>query len=544
MKNSRSINLNSGTARGASRSFGNVVDTFVQPAKQTSGWGSLSKALGVTAKALGRQEQLAKEEQQRTDERNGQIAGLAMSMKTDPALIKAGVMHPQASKSFMAGLRQSQSQAWTYQKLREWETDYESWEDKDSNDPAAFTSFMQNKLSEARKSIGDDQFAIAGALPILQQGVNNMSSKHTAYTSERIKSDELVAMQGVSLGAMEQQDWESDPTGSNLISFLSNQTDIRVAKGLDGSVINQTMVDDILAFADAHNDTRYLGALASAHDAGTYRLSAPQMKQVDDALLNIEAEEDAIISSNEAAMKKQVSAAKDSALQAYQTELMNDPMAMPSKDLPQDVYKSALGLRSALNTAIRVTDPEAEAASLKVLNAALYHPDFQKLSYAEKMSQILPLLNNPDVPASQTLIASTMKLIGQTNDPQSPLNNTTITKLRGNAVASMKALSGGISVLGNVNQMSVALQSNYDNMMLGYDLEGKSPIEVRAIHDEVLTRSMMDLLEVPETRADLMDKLEDNPALVRQFGLKDYLSQFYDENEGARMADEVAQITD
>lgn len=542
-RSTRNINLNAGTGRSASRSFGSVVDTFVAPARGKSGWHSLSKALGVAGDVVGRQEEIARQQKAAADERRGQIEGISLSMAHDPALIKAGEMFPQESTAFMAGLRQSQSQAWAYEQMRRWNSEWDASPNKDSNDPEAFKGFMQTKISEFRRSVGDDQYALAGALPVLQQGINNMSTQHTAYTSDRVKSDELTAMRDVTLGIMETHDWDQDPTGSALVQSLALQADMRVAKGLDGSSVNQKLVDDVLSFSDAMNDTRYLAALAKAHDDGTYRLSASQMKQVDDALLNIEAEEDAIERSTAAALKKQKDDMKASALQNYHTALLEDPLAMPDKGLPQDVYKSALALREAINKALRVSDPDAEAAALKTLNAALYHPDFRQLPYHEKMEMVLPLLNDPNVPASASLIQNTMRLIGAEHDPASPLSNATITKLRGNAVTAMKTMGGGVSVFGNDNQLAVALQSNYDNLMLGYDLEGKTPLEVRDIHDQVLYRSMMDLLENQDTRLDLLDSLENNPALVRQFGLTDYFAEFYEQDAVAKAADELAAAT-
>ena len=545
--NTRSINVNAGPGRSASRSFARVFDTYTAPAQSRSGLHSLGAALGLVGdsfqSAENRRRQEEKDELERGDKRRGMLAGLSLSLVEDPAKIKSGEMYPQESEAFMAGVNQSQAQAWAYETLRTWNTEYESWQDRDSNNPALFQTFMSDLLGKARSSIGDNEFAIAGALPVLQQGVNNLSTKHTAYTADRVKTDDIKSMQSVALGLMENHDWDADPTGGDLIAGIAFQTDLRVARGLDGTLINQTMVDDVLNYADAFNDTRFLAALARAHDAGTYRLSAAQMKQVDDMRLNIETEIDAVAADNAAAEVKAVKEAKNTALNDYHAALLEDRMLLPSKDLPEDVYRSALALRSAYNQALNTVDPDAEAVAFARLNSVIYEPEFQKLPYHEKVAQIAPMLADPAMSLSEGSIAGLFRVLGAKSDPKSSFNNPVIIKLRGNAVSAVKTLGGGIISMGNENQLGVAFQSAYDNEVLRYDLEGKSPAEIRSIHDGIVKQTMLDMLAHQETRLLLLASLEDNPELARQFGIADYTDQYYSDNPAQKASDELELIT-
>ena len=540
-RSTRTVDLNAGP-RGASRSFGNIVDTYVQPAATKSNLRGLADALGVAGGAVATEQARLKEEQKKQDERLGQMEGLALSMNTDPSKIKAGEMFPQASPAFMAGLRQSQSQAWAYQTLRDWAAEYETWDGKDSNNPGDYQAWMGQKLQEAREAIGDDQFAIAGALPILQQGINNMSGKHTAYTADRVKKDEMTAMGEITLGIMETHSFEDDPTGERLMMEIATQADIRVNKGLNGTEVNQKMVDDVLNYADAMNDTRFLAALAKAHDSGKYRLTPAQMKQVDDMRLNIQSEMDAVAADNAAAAKKQAAAQKDAALTSYHQGLLEDRFLMPDPSLPQDTYKAALSIRSAYNQALNTIDPDAEAVAFAKLNAVIYEPGFEKLPYNEKIKVIAPLLASPDMQLSESSIGSVFRVLGATNDPKSPLGNTTVSKLRGNATSAMKSLGGGIATLGDENQLAVAFQSSYDMAMINFDVEGKTPVEIRDIHNAVVKDVMLDLLSKQETRFTLIDNFADNPALAEQFGLGDYMKAYYDSNPGQQAIDELELI--
>lgn len=539
----RTIDVNQGPARGGARSFARVTDSFVAPAKSRSGLHSLGKALGIAGQAVSAVEAEKRAEAERADERRGMLEGLSLSMNEDPAKIKSGELYPQASPAFMAGLRQSQASAWGYEQIRKWEVEYQEWEGRNSNDPGAYTAWMNERLNAATAAIGTDEFAIAGALPILQQGLNNMSAKHTAYTAARVQGDEMTAMQGIALGIMETFDWQADPSGQGLIRQLAFQADLRVAKGMDGTAINQQMIDDVLNYADAMNDTRFLAALAQGHDDGTYRLSAAQMKQVDDKLLNIEGELDAVARDNAAAQAKRIEQENKASLNAYQDALMADPMAMPDEAMPAELYKSALGLRSAVLQARNAVDPDLEAAALAQLYGVMYGPEFKAMGYADQFAVVVEAIASPDTQFSEGTISNIMKHLRQTAEPSSALNNSTITKLRSNSVASMKILGGGIISMGNENQLAVAFSSAYDNALIGFDLSDKTPIEIQAIHNEITKHVMLDLLSRQDTRFQLLDNFDDNPDLVRQFGLQDYMAEYYSRNPGQKADDELRAIT-
>ena len=548
-RNTRSIDVNAGPARGGARSFAQVFDTYQAPAQSRSGMHSLGKALGLVGESFQsaeiRRRNEEKIKQEEADRRRGIIDGLTGSMSHDPAKIKSGEMQPQQSQAYMAGLQESQAEAAAHQFAQEISSSYDAWSGKNSNDPAVFQEWLAGKIDAARKSIGNSDYAIAGSLPVIQMTINNMNAKHTAYTSKRLKDEDITSMQTVSLSLMEGQDWENDPTGASLISSLAFQADIRVARGLDGGVINQTMVDDVMAFADAHNDTRYLAALAAAHDAGDYRLSAAQMKQVDDMRLNIESELDAVAADNAAALKKEQTEAENAALKAYQAELFENPLVMPSKELPPEVYKTALSLRSSYNQAKDYVSPQAEAASFAVLNAVIYDPEFQKLPYSEKLSQIAPMLADPSMNLSEGSIAGVFRVLGAKSDPKSIFNNPTdICRAPAGALQiSMEALGFDDNSFGAKKQLATAFQSEFDNLAIAAgDIEGKTALEIKQLHDDIVGQVMQGLLSNPETRATLQSTLVDSPALAEQFGLQGYLDAQADA-EQAKAEEELAAIT-
>lgn len=546
-RNTRSINVNAGPARGGARSFAQVFDTYQAPAQSRSGMHSLGKALGLVGESFQsaeiRRRNEEKLEQEAADRRRGRLEGLGISISNDPAKIKSGEMHPQESPAFVAGKEESEAEAAAYQFSREISAKYDAWSGKNNNDPAVFQEWLNAELNAAQQSIGTSDYAIAGSFSVMQMIINNMNAKHTAYTSQRLKDEDITSMQTVSLGLMEGQNWEDDPTGASLISGLALQADLRVARGHDGKFVNQTMVDDVMAFADAHNDTRYLAALAAAHDAGDYRLSAAQMKQVDDMRLNIESELDAVAADNAAALKKEQAEAANAALNAYQTELFENPLAMPSKDLPREVYSAALEMRSKINQAKDYVDPKVEEQSFAAVNAVIYDPEFQKLPYHQKVAEVSALLNDPSMSLTEGTIKSIYRVIGAKSDPKSVFNNPTISRLRSNDVAALDTLGYDEFSFGEKKQLSVAFQRAYDNALIGIDLTDKTPSEVRGIHNEIVQTVMLDMLSTKHTRQLLLDSMEDNPELVRQFGLTDFIKEYYASNPADKAADELDAIT-
>lgn len=533
------------TARGGARSFAQSVSTYVRPTDtrgQSSGFAQLAQAVGVT---MTRKKQLDDER----DAQLGMMEGLMLSAQSDPAKIKNNEMYAQKSPAFMAGLRESQAKAWAMQKQAEWSLEYEQWEGKNSNDPAAYQEWLSGKLGEARSQLGSDQFALAGAMPILQQTVANMGTHHAAETSKRVKADEIKAMREINLGLMENYNFDEDPTGEGLMSALAGQVDQRVAKGLNGTQLNQHLVDDALDYADATNDVRILAAMAAAHDSGTYKLSAAQMKQVDDALININNEIEAVASQDAAAAKAAKEAAEDAALGEYTAQMNSATPPMPPAEFKKsnpDLYKSMLQMRSAYTSAVNYVDPQAEQASLGIIYKTIYDPEFQKQSYAQKSAALSAALTAGSeagtIALSEGTIAGLYRTIGANNDPSSPLSNQSITKLRSNVYKSMQTFGGGIGTLGDENQLAVAWASQYDQMMLEYDLTGKTPVEVRSIHNEVSKEVILDLLTRQDTRLQILNSYEDNPALFESMGMGGYFAKFYDANAQAKAEDELELI--
>lgn len=536
------------SARGSARSFTQAVSTYVRPADtrgNTSGFAQLADAVGV---AMTRKQTLEDER----DKQQGMMEGLMLSASEDPAKIKSGEMYPQKSAAFMMGLRESQAKAWAMGKQSEWALEYDQWEGKNSNNPADYQEWLAGKLGEARSELGSDQFALAGAMPILQQTVANMGTSHAAHTSKRVKAEEVEAMRKINLGLMESYDPDSDPTGEGLMTALAGQVDLRVSKGLDGATMNQHLVDDALDYADAMNDTSILAAMASAHDSGVYKLNAAQMKQVDDALINIQNEMDSIASQDAAAAKAAREAAEDTALGEYTAQMNSANPPLPPAEMKKanpKLYKEMLQMRSAYTSAVNYIDPQAEQASLSIIYSTIYQPEFQQLPYAEKSAALSQAITEGSaagtIALSEGTIAGLYRTIGGTSgkDPKNPLSNTGITKLRGNVYKAMQTYGGGITTMGDENQLAIAFASQYDQMIMDFDLSGKTPIEVRQVHNAVTKEVMIDLLGRQDTRLQILDSYEDNPAMFESMGMGAYFREFYNENADAKAADELEMLS-
>lgn len=473
--------------RGAARSLVQAVDTYVRPVdtRDTFASDALASALGIAAEA--RVSELEKRNQE--DIRKGQLEGLAIDASTSPAAIRAGEKYAQSSASFMAGLRESQSKAWAFQTLNSWKAEYTEWEGRNSNDPADFQNWIAGKMQQSAEAIGQDEYAIAGALPVLQQGINNLTVEHIAYTDKRVKQDEMDAMRGTVVGYMEMASWDADPTGQALMAALKEEADIRYNKGLDGKAVNEQVVKDVIDFADSRNDTRYLAALAQAHDDGTYKLNAEQQERVEAAVQSIESELASLDAANAAAAKAQDDAWQDQTFGAYAASLQEDPMSMPDKAVAQThpkLYKQMLSLRGTFNKERGYIDPAAQNGVLRDVMDILYG-DMRSLPREQKYDAVLDLLAEREGQFSEGTITRIFGLLKEQKGAAAPFNDPLIKQQRDNIAGMLKSYEK-IS-FGESGSLQTQFEYFFDQYVLEYgDLSSKSPSEKQAIIKEVMPR--------------------------------------------------------
>jgi hypothetical protein len=518
--NARRLMPSPRTARGPTKSLTQVVSTYVAPAQKGAGAGGLLEALGVAGAAIyDQREELQKKE----DHRLGVLEGLKTSAEQDPAKIKSGEMYAQRSEAFMAGLTESQSQAWAYDRLRNWRIEYESWEGKTSNDPAEFTQWMQSKMAEATKALGTDEFAVAGALPILRGGLNNLSVSHASNTSKRVKADEVAAMKGIVLGHMENHDWSQDEDGLGMVAALEREATVRVRKGLDGKAVNDEIISDVIAFADARNDTRYVEALARGHEAGIYKLSAEQQKAITDADHKIDSEINQMAEQQRLARKRANEAAESNALGDYTTAMIESGGAgMPDPRIAREhpkVYKAMLQMRSAYLSAQNYVDPRVEQATMVNIWTVLNSDEFKEKTPAEQNQELGNMLNGGPAPANAATVGAVYKAANARRDPKSPLNNPTITRLRKNTVEMVtQAVAGVFSVDGDTPVQVTTYSAEYDRQLLNYPPEEfKNPSRALEIHDEITSNVLQNTLlgpgADPEVRTSVINAIQGNAQL-------------------------------
>lgn len=479
--------------RSGARSLVQAVDTYSRPAdtRDSTGADMLAKALGFAATA--RVSEI--ERQNEIDTRLGQLEGLAMDAAQSPDAIRRGDKYAQSSNAFMAGLRESQSKAWAFKTLNSWKQEYMQWEGRNSNDPAAFQQWIAGKMKDSAESIGSDEYAIAGALPVLQQGMNNMTVEHISYTDKRVKDDELNAMRGTAVGYMENFNWDVDPTGESLVATLKAETDIRYNKGLDGKTVNTQMVDDVIDFADSRNDTRYLAALAAGHDNGTFRLNAEQQAKVEAATQSIDSELAAIEAANEAAAKKQNEAFEANQFGQYVMELQENPMAMPSAEVGRThpkLYKQMISLRGTFNTQRTYTDPAQENAALRDV-MDIFYGDTRDSTREQKFDAVMDILSTREGQFSEGTVMRIMTLLGDNTRAQSNSRNVNIKPLRDGVVGMLKSYQN--VTMGETGTLQSMFEFYYDQSIMNYDLSGKTPTELRAIHDEVAKETFMQMYQ-------------------------------------------------
>lgn len=503
-KSSRTLSASISTGAGA-RSYVKGVSTYSPPA-QTGGNGmaQLGKALSLTGSIVDRKAKLDNE----ADKQRGLIQGLTMSAAGDPAKIRSGEMFPQESAAFMAGLKESQSKAWAYQQMTGWQSEYDQWEGKNSNDPNDFQEWLGGKLGDARSAIGDDQFAIAGAMPVLQQAMNNMTTSHAAHTKNRVLAEETQAMRDIVGGMAQNVNTTNpshpsfDPEGENFMSAVDNEVAIRVRKGLDGTKAKQQVLDDLLNRADATDNEELYTMIANAHDKGIFKLNPDQMKQVEDAHHDYENEMDAIAADEAKAQAAAKKAAENAALGEYTAEIgVDGEYPLPPEGLKRgnpDLYKSMLSMRSAMLKAKDYVDPRQEQASMTKIWGTVYSDKFQKMSKANQIATISQMINtDPEIALSEGTVGSLMREIGKDGStPKVISQNATYKTLHTATIKTVKAAFDTKADMfgeGGDNRLSAAFEGTMAQLAADLPVPA-NPTEAKKMYNELAEAATEQLL--------------------------------------------------
>ncbi len=555
--NSRSFRASVSTGRRAFQSSITPKSTFSTQAATKSPLRGLAKALGLAGDIADRQQKL----QDESDKQRGLMESLVSSADKDPALIKAKEMYPQESLAFMSAFREGHAKLWAQKKHTAWKLEYNTWEHKNENDPTHFQDWLAKKIGDARSVIGDNQFAIAGAMPVFNEAIHNMTAAHTKYTGDRIIAEEEQNIleridQTVQNRNVDNPTHPSyDPKGSSLFAYINTEIGMASKKGLDATKIKDQILTNLLATADAYDDDNLYELIMTSSDSGLLKLNPEQLLKVENSQLNHRQErdaEDADIAAQAKALKKEE---EDTFLGSYLTRFANKDYRMD--DIPPELIKKYPKVYTAIQSALTqmrkandYVNPQDETNAVIEINRVIYSEDFKKLPTPQRVSSLTNLIKNKELQLSEGTVSKLYATVGK--DPKDTkifLNNATVKTSHAPLVKSIKTsldsknTDFGQLVTGTAATTFESLMATYT---AGIDTAGMDAVAASKKYTEAAEAVLEHMLETESGFYSKVESIlartgEDAVNLPRPL-MRAYTKETTDRNAAAKAAAEADKI--
>lgn len=554
--NSRTFQASVGTGRRAFQSSITPVSTYATQVRETSGLRGLSKALGLASDIADRQKKL----QDESDKQRGMMASLVDSAGKDPAKIKAKELYPQESLAFMMAFREGQSKLWAQKKYTSWKTEYDTWEGKNSNDPQDFQNWMAGKIGEARSLVGDNQFAISGAMPVFNEAMHNMTAAHAKYTGDRIIQEETdnilerVDQAVLNRNTTNPSHPSYDPDGTYLFGYIDSEIGMAARKGLDGGKIKEQVVKDLLATADAYDDDGLYQLIMDSSDNGLLKLKPEQRVAVETSYRKHRSERDA----EDTALAQEAKALRKKEEEQLLGQYLNqfaqgnfDTSSMTPELIAQypKVFKEINAAKSQMRSLKDYVDPALETVAVSKINALIYSDKFKKLDKASRISALNQIIEQNKLQLSEGTVGRLYSEVGKDEkDPKVLLNNAQVKLSHTPIVSSLKtALDMKNDAMGQytVGNNSTDFQARMAIATAGIDTTGMDATSATKKYLEVAETVFTEMLEdraFYETVSKKVAAPEGERISLPMPLQRAYTAKVQQDNEAARALAEQAKI--
>ena len=452
-----------GERRGPARSFLGALNTYVKPERDVSGAQALQEGLGMLSSSLGKWQAKAQKEQNEADYQKGKADYLRKAAGQEPEGIKRGTLFRSQSKFYAMGLSEAQGEA----KAIDWSngltTAYKQWDGRGSSNPDAFRSWMNQQSAAFLQTLGEDDHALAAAMPYINRANQSMAKHHVAYRDEQMKIarfnafDTKVAsvFDDYQTGAYDNQ--PTDTYDRNMARRLEREVNLMIGSGENGSSVISKIVQAAVHHSNAYDDPRVLRDLARLHDKGLFKLSKANQAALADA--NDAVENDILRRQriDDAAAADAADKAEKAIVKDYMLMLEQDPYyPVPSaSEIGADAYSTLTKLQDAHIKAFERVSPTDEVQNAVILDGIMNDPD---LSTSDKLSKVMDVALERPVKD----IGSVVKSILAEDDPDAIQGSATFKERRAAFLGSINT-GVGISIMGQDAALTAAVRINYNN---------------------------------------------------------------------------------
>lgn len=415
--------------RSPARSFLSSLDNFYAPARDQRKEQAFQEGINAFSGIVGQQAANAKQERNAGEASQGVQDALREQAGQEMRGIQTGSIFRQNSRFYMAGLNETRGKASAARFKADTTQAYQNWEGRHiDDDGTAYRDWMNGRVGEFMGTLGDDQYKVAGAMPIINEVANNFAAQHTAFTATRLETESFEAYDEIISGVfsdLANGEFDMDEA----VKRIAGEADDMYLT--DGAAANDRVVQAAIRYANIHNDPDSILALAKAHDAGSLKLSQTNRERLANAMDAVEAD----IARNTNNANSRITAedkARDAAMMdAWAATLAADPYA----DVPSisevgsaSLRRDMLSLKSASITNAGNVNPAITGPARILLERRLFDAD----TVQERIAILADFTQ--ENPEALTGADTTRYIAGMLEEakPDSLAKNTLVSTRRGN----------------------------------------------------------------------------------------------------------------
>ncbi len=520
--------------RSPARSFLQSLDNYYAPARDRRKEQAFQDGINAFSGILGRKAAEAKEEQSQSEFTQGVQDALREQAGQELEGVRTGSIFRQHSKFYMAGLNETRGKAAAQRFKQETALAYQEWAGRHQDDDGtAFRQWMNGRVADFMGSLGDNQYAVAGALPVINEVATNFAAQHTGFTADRLQQESFAAYDEIVSGVFSDLSGGSIDMDTAVARLSAEANDMYTT---DGAAANDRVVSAAIRYANIHNDPDAILAMAKAHDSGALKLSQVNRERLADAMDAVEADIQREASRGNAQATAEEKARREAALNQWGTSLAEDPYAeLPTFAEVGDAqtYREMVALQETFIKGSTTENPAISNVERMQLEQDLYSAS----SPAEKLRVLNEYVrSNPSGLSAESIGRYTQEIFGTTN-PGSLVNDATVSRYRdgfGRTLAEFQ-LGDGFDI-NRSSYLRTQGERHFNDYMLSQAgrVDASDPAALREAVKAAEEYAMEQLaFDFPEV---LREKSEESP-LGAQLGVEEALS-----TRDTAVAEEAARL--
>jgi len=504
--------------RSPARSFLNSLDNFYAPARDQRKEQVFQEGINAFSGIVGRQAEQMKQERNAGEASQGVQDALREQAGQEMRGIQTGSIFRQHSRFYMAGLNETRGKASAARFKADTTQAYQDWDGRHiDDDGTAYRDWMNGRVADFMGTLGDDQYKVAGAMPIINEVANNFAVQHTAFTASRLETESFEAYDEIVTGVfsdLANGEFDMDEA----VRRIAGEADDMYLT--DGAAANDRVVQAAIRYANIHNDPDSILALAKAHDDGSLPLSQVNRERLANAMDAVEA--DIARNTNNANSRKTAEdkARETAMMDGWAATLATDPYA----DVPSiaevgsaSLRRDMMSLKSAAITNAGNVNPAITAQARMLLEADLH----DAANASERIAILADFTQaNPEALTGADTSRYTQGILEDAR-PDSLIKNTVVSTGRTNFGKTMADLQFGLDSQFSGDAASMLrtqgeIAYNTYVMAQAGEIDANDPAALNAMMEGAEAYALSHLARAFPTL--MGDKVEASPDLARASG--------------------------